>query len=131
MKNTSVRLERNHGITILLVVLVLSALLSIGVGIFGVIYGQIRISGDLTDSRKALYAADQGIERMLYLDFVAHTVNSGYAENNVPTAGGGCFSSTLTRSATETFVSTVGTFSCSPSASRFTKRAIDVHYPNP
>lgn len=56
------------GVTLLLVVVLLSTMLSISLGIFNVIYGQFIISGEITDSFKSLYAADHGIERYLYLD---------------------------------------------------------------
>ncbi len=59
--------ERN-GITLLLVVFLLSAILSISVGIFKLVLGELRISGETADSFRALYAADQGIERTLYRD---------------------------------------------------------------
>lgn len=54
------------GFILLLVILVMSALLSIGIAIFEVVYGEIRLSGEITDSFTALYAADEGLEQMLY-----------------------------------------------------------------
>ncbi len=62
------KFHSREGITLLLVVVIVSALLSISVGIFNVAYGQLRISGELADSFFASYAADQGMERMLYRD---------------------------------------------------------------
>ena len=66
--------SRNRGITLLLVIVLLSAMLSIGVGIFNVVFGELRISGEVNDSFRALYAADQGIERTLYLDRQEDTI---------------------------------------------------------
>ncbi len=56
------------GIALLLVVVVLSALLSVSLGIFAVVFGEAKISGEMTDSFRAIFAADQGMERMLYCD---------------------------------------------------------------
>ncbi|OHA01192.1 MAG: hypothetical protein A3H71_03035 [Candidatus Sungbacteria bacterium RIFCSPLOWO2_02_FULL_48_13b] len=58
--------ERNSGITLLLVILVLSALMTISLGIFNLIFTELRISGELSSSFRALYAADQGMDFMFY-----------------------------------------------------------------
>ena len=57
-----------RGITLFLVILVLTSLLSISLGIFTVVFSQLRLSGEIADSFVALYAADEAIERGLYLD---------------------------------------------------------------
>ncbi|MFY9462279.1 MAG: hypothetical protein WAP51_03710 [Candidatus Sungiibacteriota bacterium] len=57
-----------RGITLLLVILVLTSLLSISLGIFTVVFSQLRLSGEIADSFVALYAANEAIERGLYLD---------------------------------------------------------------
>ena len=59
------------GVALLLAVLILSALLAIGLGVFDVVFGEIRITEELSDSFVALSAADQGIEQLLYNDLVA------------------------------------------------------------
>lgn len=69
----------NKGITLLLVILVLSALLAISIGIFNLVFGEFRISGEISDSFVAFYAADRGMEKLLYMDRVA---------DNVPGCGG-------------------------------------------
>lgn len=58
------------GIVLLLVVVILSAILTISIGVFNVIYGEILISGEIKDSFIAFYAANEGIERVLYRDKV-------------------------------------------------------------
>ena len=58
------------GITFLLVILILAALLAISLNIFNTVFGTIRLSGEIGDSLVALYAADQGIEYLLYCDRV-------------------------------------------------------------
>lgn len=62
--------SRKKGITLLLVIVILSAILSISLGIFSITLGEIKISGEIGNSFHAFYAADQGIERMLYRDRV-------------------------------------------------------------
>ena len=60
--------KNENGITLLLVMIILSALLSISIGIFNIVFGQIKISGDLADSFVAFYAADQAIENILLMN---------------------------------------------------------------
>ena len=57
-----------RGVTLLLVILILTALLSISISIFGIVFGEIRISGDLVSSFVAFYGADQALEYKLYDD---------------------------------------------------------------
>lgn len=80
---------RKQGITLLLVIIILSAILSISLGIFNITLGEIRISGEIGNSFHAFYAADQGIERMLYRDRVAldPTVIDGYFEEKSISSG--------------------------------------------
>ncbi|MBU6415030.1 hypothetical protein KGQ34_02195, partial [Patescibacteria group bacterium] len=56
------------GMTILLVILVLSALLAISFGIFNVVFLETQIAGEITGSMRAIYIAEQGLERTIYLD---------------------------------------------------------------
>lgn len=63
MKNNN-----KKGITLLLVIVILSALVSISAGIFNVILGELMISGEIGESYVALYAADRAIDKFLYLD---------------------------------------------------------------
>ncbi|MBI2056015.1 MAG: hypothetical protein HYT37_01435 [Candidatus Sungbacteria bacterium] len=60
--------QKKKGITLLLVIVILSALLSISIGIFNVVYGEILISGEIADSYTAFYASDRAIDKFLYLD---------------------------------------------------------------
>ena len=63
--------RKRAGVVLLLVVVILAALLSTGMAIFAVVFGEARISGELVDSFRAIYAADLGMERMLYCDRTA------------------------------------------------------------
>lgn len=62
------------GITLLLVILVISAILAISIGIFNLVFTEIRISGEMADSFIAFYAGDQGVENLLYDDRVANSI---------------------------------------------------------
>ncbi|MBI3273572.1 MAG: hypothetical protein HYZ69_00340 [Candidatus Colwellbacteria bacterium] len=57
-----------NGITLLLVIIILSMLLAISFGIFNVIFGELLISGQIEDSYVAFYAADHAIDKFLYLE---------------------------------------------------------------
>lgn len=67
----------NKGVTLLLVVVVLSAVLTISVGIANIIFGQIKISGESGDSFLAFLAADRAIERKLYEVLVHKNICQG------------------------------------------------------
>jgi len=55
-----------RGVTLLLAVLMSSIALSVGVGIFSLLFSEIQISGSVKDSTTAFYAADSGLECALY-----------------------------------------------------------------
>lgn len=55
-----------RGVTLLLAVLMSSIALSVGVGIFSLLFSEIEISGSIKDSMTAFYAADSGLECALY-----------------------------------------------------------------
>src|SRR3989344_1277203 len=61
---------RHAGVALLLVMSILSALTSISYAMFTIAFSHIQIAGELSDSFIALYAADEGIERLLYEDRV-------------------------------------------------------------
>lgn len=60
--------KQRRGMTLLLMMVLLSAFLSIGVGIINILLGQVVLVGQSGESFVALYAADSGFERMLYRD---------------------------------------------------------------
>lgn len=65
-KRTIIRDRR--GFTLLLVIALLAAFLSIALGIINILLGQVIIIGQAGESFGALYAADIGMERTLYRD---------------------------------------------------------------
>ncbi|MEK9175515.1 MAG: hypothetical protein AAB795_02875 [Patescibacteria group bacterium] len=58
------------GVTLLLAVLVSSIALSVGIGIFSLLFSEIEISGSAKDSVIAFYAADSGLECALYWELL-------------------------------------------------------------
>ena len=127
-----------RGMTLLLVVLLLSALLSISVGIFTVMFGELRISGEATDSFIALYAADEGVERLLYLDLVADSLSGcagadpcSYGPVSLSFPSGACATVQLTRSGNgQTTARATGEYRCG-GGSRAVRRAFQTNYQKP
>lgn len=128
------RIDDERGITLLLVVVLLSAILSISVGIFNVVFGQIRISGEIADSFVAFYAADQGIEKILYRDRVLEDVcaseqgASCHIEGPTDVASGACYSVRVSKIASQTDIVVFGQYRCGSSPNRVVKRGFDVSY---
>jgi len=54
------------GVSLYLALLIMAVLLSIGFGISAILFGQIKIIRGMGDSVVAFYAADTGIEEVLY-----------------------------------------------------------------
>ena len=62
MKNN----KSKHGFTLLLSILVVSVILSVGLGIFDIMTKELKLSGLGRESQIAFYAADAGIECFFY-----------------------------------------------------------------
>lgn len=108
---------------------VLSAILSVSVGIFNIIIGQLYISGEISDSFIALYAADEGIEKTLYRDRVHPScISTSCSVGPIVTLAGSCYTIIYTRSGPNTSVKGVGQYRCDPGATRITKRGFEVTY---
>lgn len=85
------------GVTLLLAVFISSIAISIGLGIFAIIFGELEISGSAKESLIALYAADSGIECALYWDikqqaFSTSTSNAINCAGSSFTVGGSSLS---------------------------------------
>ena len=59
-------LKCERGVSLYLALLIMAILLSIGLGMSAILFGQIKIIRGMGDSVVAFYAADTGIERALY-----------------------------------------------------------------
>jgi hypothetical protein len=126
-----------RGITLLLVILILSSLFSISIGIFNVVFGELRISGEINDSFIALYAADQGAERHLYIDrsSVSGGLPDGFDTGEVAVISGGCYRLKVRKITTSTDglcsvgephteVDSSGQYRCGPNPPRVIKRRL-------
>ena len=121
------------GISLLLVVVLLSAMLSISIGIFNVVLGQIKLSGETADSFVAFYAADHGIEKILYQDRISGSIcplpgTNCYVEESVKVASGGCYSIRVSKNGSATEIMTAGQYRCGDNPSRVVKRGFLVSY---
>ena len=132
--NRDLRITNQEGITLLLVVVLLSAMLAISVGIFNVVEGELQISGETSDSFRALYAADEGIERTLYLDRNEQaicTVVQGqdcYVLENVAVRGDACYTVRVSKQDTATSIIIAGQYRCGPNPRRVVKRGFQIVY---
>ena len=124
---------KKEGITLLLVVIILSALLSISIGIFNVVLGQIRISGEIADSFVAFYAADQGIEKMLLRDRVLNEICPTPGANCFPAQtfdveSGACYTIRVSKTGGSTEIVVSGQYRCGINPMRVVKRGFQVTY---
>lgn len=128
-----------RGITLLLVVVLLSAILAISLGIFNVIFGQLQISGEVGDSFQALNAAERGIERTLYRDRAGSGLTDGDTEDNTSSPNPldpqlGCFRVVVHKapncgsSDINTCITAMGQYQCGTNASRSVRRGFRIVY---
>lgn len=123
-----------RGITLLLVILVMSALITISVGIFNITFFELRISGELTNSFFALYAADQKLEEILYKDRVEQSIctlvqgEGCYAPAMENFPNGSCAQALVDKVGIQTIVRSVGQYDCISGSQRAVKRAFEVYY---
>lgn len=87
-----------RGIILLLMIVLLSAFLSIAMGIVNILLGQLFIIGQAGESFEALFALDSGMERTLYRDFVQHvyTVPGVQPVESKSFSNGSCYQATMT-----------------------------------
>ena len=82
--------------TLLLMIVLLAAFFSIGVGIANVLVGQVILVGQAGDSFVAFYAADRGIERALYRDRVQNLCGSpGACNESQALPGNACYDTVI------------------------------------
>ena len=122
------RVSGQNGIALLLVVIILSAIFSISIGIFNVVFSELRISGEIADSFVAFYAADRGIERTLYLDRGGGLADGYVEEKDIAAGAGGCYKIRLTKAGGNTQIIASGQYRCGSAPSRVVKRGFMVTY---
>ena len=118
-----------RGIALLLTVFILTAVFSISIGVFNVLYGEILITGAVENSFKAINASDHGVERSVYRDRNVAPLANGYAENRTLNSGA-CYDMGVIKSgppANLTQISVVGWYLCN-NPTRGVKRAFRVTY---
>lgn len=121
--------QHQRGITILLVLLITAGLFTIAVGVFNFLIIELRISGELSDSFYAIYAADEGLERALYDDRIQGLYpDPGTYIISQTLSNGSCYTATITKDATLTRVKSIGKYQCSGAISRQLQRALEVSY---
>lgn len=81
--------KQNKGFVALFTVLLAAVILSMAVGIANIALKQIVLSASATDANKSFYAADSGIECVLYQDIrnAAATFDSGNTTFNINCGG--------------------------------------------
>lgn len=127
--------QGQKGITLLLVVVLLSAILSISVGIFNVVIGEFRISGELSDSFQAFYAANEGFERAFYQDFQQSafcTETQGpdcyVSPSPVTVASGACYIIHVSKVDLTTTIDALGQYQCGGNPLRIVRRRLAETY---
>ena len=83
-----------QGITLLLAIFIGSLVLTLGMGVFTLLYGEFIFSSTTKDSLKAFFAADSGIECALYWDirfnsFATSTTSAIVCDNDTIASVGG------------------------------------------
>lgn len=128
--------ESHRGMALLLTVLILSALLAVSLGIFTVVYTELRINGEMSKSFTALYAADQGMEQLLYCDRVSSSACTSwtcsgsadctYTPPKASLPNGACITLIMTRSGGATTLRSIGEYRCGDSIT--VKRTVSASY---
>lgn len=142
--------RQRQGITLLLVILVMSGLMTVSIGIFNISFTELRIFGELTSSFRAFYAADRIFEYALKLDregaplcaadspdastpcYTACSAGmpgcSDDATDLPAFSNGGCAKVTVTRFGGLTTVRATGQHDCNVGSFRVVRRAFEVSY---
>lgn len=67
----------NHGIALLFTLLIIGVAVSLSIGVFNIILGELEIGEGARESQRAFYAADSGVECILYWDLKEQAFVSG------------------------------------------------------
>lgn len=148
----------NHGIALLFTLLIIGVAISLSTGVFNIILGELKIGEGARESMRAFFAADSGVECILYWDlkeqaFVfdkektitcmgsspsfsrsSQTINGKAAivyQSTAPFAltNGACVSLTVIKfSDGSSRIEALGENTCNPAATRVVQRGIEVNY---
>lgn len=124
LKNTK---YGDDGQTLLLTILLVAAILAIGLAISNIFAIEMRLAGDVTESVKAVMAADSGLEWILFKERKVLPEDPPPSFNNYSCNGVNCL---LDNGASfrVTKISNGGTFLRSIGTFRNTKRGLRVNY---
>jgi len=89
----NIPVSREQGISLYLAILIMTILLSIGLGVSTILLGQMKMLRGMGDSVVAFYAADTGIEEILYTGVSSSSgtlENGARYEATMTLAGPGC-----------------------------------------
>ena len=138
--------KKTKGVTLLLAVFISTMALTLGIGVFTLVYGQLRLSAAAKESFKAFYAADSGVECALYWDLKQNAFSTPGSVNcagnsyavgggtmtkfNLSLPNGACAKVSVFKSGSETTVTSLGeNLSCGAAASnRTVQRGLEVKY---
>ncbi|RJQ37540.1 hypothetical protein C4552_00705 [Candidatus Parcubacteria bacterium] len=122
-------LSRNRsGMALPLVVLLVGAFLVISMNVFQNVYTEQILVGTLRDSFIAVYSADQGMERILYLDIAQGAIVTppDYTETR-ELFNGACYTITVRRPGAFTSANASATYPCD-AGEQAVRRRIDAVY---
>ena len=138
---------KKRGVTLLLAIFISALALSIGLGIFAIIFGELGISGTSKESLEALFAADSGVECALFWDikqqaFSTSTSNSISCAGSAFSVGGSslsvfdlnfsnnsCAHVRLQKTGSETIITSLGeNVACGLTGPRTVQRGLEVKY---
>lgn len=148
----------NRGIALLFTLLIIGVAISLSIGIFNIILGELEIGEGARESTRAFYAADSGAECILYWDLKEHafvfdnekaitcisanplfTRSSQTVDGKAATVYQATVPMTLTNDACVSLtvikftdgssrVSALGENTCNPAATRVVQRGLEVNY---
>ncbi len=142
---------KKQGVTLLLAIFIGSLALTLGIGVFTLLYGELGFSGTSKDSLVAFFAADSGIECALYWDirqnaFSTSTTATITCDNDTATVGGAsgfssfvvafsdgsCATVTVSKGGGLTTITSLGQntgdSSCRSQSTRVVQRGLEVSY---
>jgi hypothetical protein len=111
LQKTKTLEDRRRGVTIVVVIVVLAAILSIGVSVSNIVIGELRLARQIEYSFRALFAADQGLERALYRDRILGDSSSETGIIIDYIGSQACFDAIITKTS-GTSITTRGFFRC-------------------
>lgn len=102
-------MKMKNGFLLLLTILIVSIILSLGLGVGNIILNQIKLSGAGRESQIAFYAADAGAESALYRDLKqSEFPNNSTSNFDLNLDNGSCAKVTVTKSGISTTIESRG-----------------------